>query len=127
MPLHFWLDGRRVLLTRDLSYLTRTADRDMGWKLEDGAGTITPTTLSSRPDGPTCSREKPYKYGNFVDLNGLAYNGGTDQKDADSFMLRPISGSEYELSRVFLSPVGLRDNLSFTFTGAGFVQVLGFI
>lgn len=85
MPLHFWLDGRRVLLTRDLSYLTRTADRDMGWELGIWGRYHYSDDLIFEAGWSHLFTGKALRDGNFVDLNGLAYNGGTDQKDADYF------------------------------------------
>ncbi len=85
LPLHCWLNGRRVTFARDLSFLTRTADKDMGWEMGIWGRYRYSDDLTFEAGWSHLFTGKALHDGNFVDLNGLAYNGGTDQKDADYF------------------------------------------
>ncbi len=83
LPLHFWLNGRRITLARDLSFLTRTADTDIGWELGVWGRYHYSDDLTFEAGWSHLFTGNALRDGNFVDLNGLTYNGGTDQKDAD--------------------------------------------
>lgn len=85
LPLHFWLNGRRITLARDFSFLTRTADKDIGWELGIWGRYHYSEDICFEAGWSHLFTGKALRDGNFVDLNGLAYNGGTAQKDADYF------------------------------------------
>ena len=87
LPLHIWYQGRRIPIVPELSFLTSTADKDIGWELGLWARYHYSEDLSVEAGWSHLFTGDALHDGNFNDLNGLAYNGGTNDSDADYFYL----------------------------------------
>jgi hypothetical protein len=85
LPRHIRFQGRRVPLFSQMSFLTQTAGSDIGWELGLWAKYHYSDDLVFKIGWAHLFTGNALRDGNFNDLNGLVYNGGTGTKDADYF------------------------------------------
>lgn len=89
VPPHFFLLGRRFLIAPFVPFMglapwwTRSNDSDLGWELELIAKYNYTEDLSFEAGWAHLFAGDGLGDGNFVNSNGLAFNGGRDDDDAD--------------------------------------------
>jgi hypothetical protein len=86
-PLHFWLWRFRVPILPRFSFLTDESDADLGWQLGLWMKYHYTDDLAFELGWQHLFTGDGLKDGNFTDLNGLLFNGGTDDQDADYFYI----------------------------------------
>lgn len=82
-PLHFHFNGARIPVLSGLSFLNCSTDDDLGWELGLWGEYAYSEDLVFRAGWRHFFTGDGVTDGNFVDLNGLVYAGGTDDQDAD--------------------------------------------
>lgn len=87
LPRHIRFQGRRAPLFSQMSFLTQTAGSDIGWELGLWAKYHYSDDLVFKIGWAHLFTADALRDGNFNDLNGLVYNGGTGTKDADYFYI----------------------------------------
>lgn len=86
-PIHIRLGNTRIPLFSELSFLAEQADTDIGCELHLWAQYHFSDDVTVQGGWARFFTRDALHEGNFNDLNGLAYNGGTGQQDADYFYL----------------------------------------
>ncbi len=87
MPRHIRVQGLRVPILPPLSFLTQAARSDIGWELGLWAKYHYSEDLVFKMGWTRLFTGGALHDGNFNDLNGLVFNGGTGTKDADYFYI----------------------------------------
>ena len=82
-PLHVWMGRTRVLLDPAASYLSEKSSSDLGWQLLLWVKYHYSSDLVFEAGWAHLFTGQGLKDGNFNDMNGLLYNGGTAKDDAD--------------------------------------------
>lgn len=82
-PIHVRFWHQRWPLFSDLSFWTREADTDIGWQLDVRAKYHYSSDLTFEVGWSRLFTGDALHDGNFSDFNGLGFNGGTGDADAD--------------------------------------------
>ncbi|MBI1318312.1 MAG: hypothetical protein GC168_05075 [Candidatus Hydrogenedens sp.] len=85
LPLNFRLFGKRVFWTGPLTFLTTPSDTDLGWDINLTASYAYSEDLVFRAGYAHYFLGAGLEDGNFVDLNGLLFNGASNRRDDGSY------------------------------------------
>ncbi len=89
-PLHLRVNGVRVPLALPFTFWTQPSDDSLGWEAGLWAEYAYSQDLRFRAGWSHFFTGDGLYDGNYIDLNGLAFNGGTDDNDADYFFLEAV-------------------------------------
>ncbi len=83
LPWRVKVGSHRILLARDLSFLTQESGDDIGWELDLWVKYHYSADLIFQAGWSHLFTGAGLADGNFNDMNGLLFNGGTGKDDAD--------------------------------------------
>jgi hypothetical protein len=86
-PVHVWIGRYRIPLIPELSFWTSKSPSELGWQTTLWVKYNYSEDLSFAAGWSHLFTADGLKEGNYSDLNGLLFNGGTDNNDADYFYI----------------------------------------